>query len=511
MTRAGEPGLHVAVDLGASSGRVVVGRLDDGVMRMTEVARFLNVPATGADGVLRWDIEALWGGVLGGLEAATRLGRVRSIGIDSWAVDYGLLDADGALLAAPANYRDARTDGMTDRFFERMTPAAHYAITGAQVQPFNTVFQLLAEAQGPHLAAASRLALIPDLLATRLGADPATELTNASTTGLLDARTRTWSPEVLATAESLTPHPLTRLLTAAPLIPPGTPQGETGGSARETGGSVPRTVAEGKPSAKSRQAAVVGRRPAGRAGASLVAGGSHDTASAVVAVPMADPTTAAYISSGTWSLVGLELDAPVLDEASRLANHTNELGVDGTVRYLKNVAGMWLLSESQRVWRARGMRADLAGLLAAAERAEPRRTVVDVDDPVFLPPGDMPARITDLARASGQPVPRDPGEFTRCILDSLAAAYRRAIHGLAAAAGRDVRVIHVVGGGARNALLCRLTAEATGLPVIAGPAEGAALGNLLVQARTLGAVHGELPTLRAVAAASSELTRYLPR
>ena len=477
------PELHVAVDLGASSGRVVVGRLLDGAMRTQEVARFPNVPVTGHDGVLRWDIDALWRGALGGLEAASRLGRVRSVGIDSWAVDYGLLGADGSLLAPPVNYRDPRTDGMVDLFFEHMTPAAHYAITGAQVQPFNTVFQLLAESCGPHLQSASRLALIPDLLASWLGAAPATELTNASTTGLLDVRTRAWSPEVLATAASLTHHPLAPLL-SSPLVPPGTTLGE---------------IAAGD--------AV----DAGLTGASIVAVGSHDTASAVAAVPMADPTTAAYISSGTWSLVGLELDAPVLTEDSRLANHTNELGVDGTVRYLKNVAGMWLLSESQRVWRARGLQFELPELLDAAARVTPRRSVIDVDDPVFLPPGDMPARIAELARASDQPVPHDPGEVTRCILDSLAAAYRRAVHGLARAAGREVLVIHVVGGGARNAMLCQLTADATGLPVVAGPAEGAALGNLMVQSRATGASGGELAAMRAVAAASSELTRYLPR
>ena len=481
--------LHVAVDLGASSGRVVVGRLDGEVMRTEEVARFPNRPVRGTDRVLRWDLDALWRGVVTGLEAAARRGRVRSIGIDSWAVDYGLLDTEGRLLAPTANYRDARTDGAAERFFERMSRAQHYAVTGAQVQPFNTVFQLLAEAHGPHLAAASRLALVPDLLATRLGAPAATELTNASTTGLLDVRARAWSREILAATSDLAGVDVAPLL-AAPLVPPGSVLGE----------AAPRGEQDG----------VVGGLAGRLAGASIVAVGSHDTASAVAAVPMAQPATAAYISSGTWSLVGLELDDPVLDEASRLANHTNELGVDATVRYLKNVAGLWLLSESQRIWRARGLRAELDDLLDAAAKATPRRTVIDVDDPVFLPPGDMPARIADLARAAGQPIPRDPGEITRCILDSLAAAYRRAIDGLAEAAGRDVRVIHVVGGGARNAVLCQLTADATGLPVIAGPVEGAALGNLLVQARALGALDGDLAALRTVAAASSTLTHYVP-
>lgn len=471
---------YVAVDLGASSGRVVAGRLVDGVMRTEELARFANVPVTvpaGDSAVLHWDLPDLWRGVLDGLAAAGRYGPVRSVAVDTWAVDYGLLDADGALLANPVHYRDARTDGVPGRFFATVRPAAHYAVTGAQVQPFNTVFQLLAEAAGPRLDAARSLLLMPDLLAHRLGAAPFAEVTNASTTGLLDVRSRRWSLEVLEAASALAGRDLAPLLGG--LVEPGT------------------VVGDASPGL-------------GVDGARLVAVGSHDTASAVVAVPMADPATAAYISSGTWSLVGLELDAPVLTEASRAANHTNELGVDGTVRYLKNVAGMWLLSESQRVWRARGLAAELPELLAAAARAEPRRTVVDVNDAVFLPPGDMPARIAALARDSGQPEPRDPGETVRCILDSLAEAYRWAIGELAESAGREVQVVHVVGGGARNALLCQLTADATGLPVVAGPVEGAALGNLLVQARTDGALAGGLRELRTVAAASSSLTTYHP-
>lgn len=476
---------YVAVDLGASSGRVVVGELVDGAMRTEEVARFANRPVEvepvtpGGRPEMRWDLEALWRGVVEGLAAAARGGAVASVGVDTWAVDYGLLGSDGGLLAAPVHYRDPRTQGVTERFFAAMDPAAHYAITGAQVQPFNTVFQLVAEAGTDRFAAAERVLLMPDLLSHRLGAAPYAEVTNASTTGLLDVRSRRWSPEVLGVAGSLAGRELAPLL--GDLVEPGTVVGEAGAGA-----------------------------PAGLDGARVVAVGSHDTASAVAAVPMADPTVSAYISSGTWSLVGLELDAPVLSEASRAANHTNELGVAGTVRYLKNVAGMWLLSESQRVWRAAGLRAELPELLDAAARAEPRRTVIDVDHPSFLPPGDMPARVADLARASGQPVPRDPGEVTRAILDSLAEAYRRAVLGLAEVAGRDVRVIHVVGGGARNTLLCQLTADATGLPVVVGPAEGAALGNLLVQSRASGALPGGLDALRAVVAASTPTTTFTP-
>jgi rhamnulokinase len=242
----------------------------------------------------------------------------------------------------------------------------------------------------------------------------------------------------------------------------------------------------------------------------VVAVGSHDTASAVAAVPMTDPEHAAYISSGTWSLVGVELPSPVRTEAARAANLTNELGVDGTVRFLKNVAGLWLLTESQRTWHAQGRTSSLPALLAAAADVPVCRTVVDVDDPVFAAPGDMPARIRDAARASGQPVPEDQASVVRCILDSLALAYRRAVRTVADLAGRDVRVVHVVGGGSRNGLLCQLTADATGLPVLAGPAEGTAMGNLLVQAWALGDLTGGLPAIREVVAASTEIVRWNP-
>lgn len=495
MSAAGGP--YAAVDLGASSGRVVVGRLVDHAMVTHEVARFENTPTTDDDGVLRWDLAALWRGVRDGLDKAADDGAPASVGIDTWAVDYGLLDGEGRLLGAPVHYRDTRTSGVPDRLFAHLAPARHYAITGAQVQPFNTVFQLLTE--GERLASASRVALVPDLLAHLLGGAAVTEVTNASTTGLLDVRARRWSTEVLQVASELAGHELAPLL--GRLVEPGTVVGEVDPAA-----SARAVLAAGPPVGAPAEGA-----GDAATGARIVAVGSHDTASAVLAVPMTRPSTAAYISSGTWSLVGLELDAPVLTSASRAANHSNELGVAGTVRYLKNVAGMWLLSESQRVWRAAGQRAELRRLLAAAARAEPRRTVIDVGDPVFLPPGDMPARIADLARATGQPVPRDPGEFTRCILDSLAAAYRNAIDGLAAAADRQVEVIHVVGGGARNRLLCQLTADATGLPVVAGPAEGAALGNLLVQAAALGDVPADPAALREIVRRSVVTETFEPR
>jgi len=402
------------------------------------------------------------------------------VGVDTWAVDHGLLDADGALLGNPVHYRDERTAGVPERVFERMPAAEHYALTGVQVQPFNTIFQLGAAAGTAQLAAARRMLLVPDLLGYWLSGVEVTELTNASTTGLLDAATGGWSEPALAALRAATGADVGALL--APVVAPG----------RVLGPLRPDLAAE-----------------LGLGGAELVAVGSHDTASAVAAVPM-DPSRAAYISSGTWSLVGVELDAPVLTEASRAANFTNELGVDGTVRYLRNVAGLWLLSESMRAWAAQGRPHHLAELLEAAEHAPSLACVVDVDDPAFTPPGDMPSRIAAAARRTGQRPPPDEATTVRAILDSLALGYRRAIRQASALSGRAVDVVHVVGGGSRNTLLCRLTADATGLPVVAGPVEGTAMGNLLVQAWATGALPGGLPAIREVVVASSDLTRWEP-
>lgn len=475
---------YLAVDLGASSGRVIAGRLEGGRLVTTEAGRFTYAPVWFPEAGgrrLRWDVPALWGGIQQGLRAASRVHGVPvSIGVDSWGVDHGLLDADCALLGNPVHYRDPRTQGAVERFFAQLPAPAHYAATGLQVLPINTVFQLVAGAASAQQRAARTLLLMPDLVSHWLTGESVTEVTNASTTGMLDPTTRAWSAPVLDALAAVTGTDVRPLL--APLVEPGVPIG-----------AVRPDVAT----------------DLGLAGVQVVAVGSHDTASAVVSVPM-DASRAAYISSGTWSLVGLELDAPVLSEASRAANVTNELGVAGTVRYLRNVGGLWLLQESMRTWADQGRPHELGALLDAAADVPALRTVIDVDDPVFAAPGDMPARIAGAARASGQPVPEHPAELTRCVLDSLALAYRRALAQVTSLSGRQVDVVHVVGGGARNALLCRLTAEATGLPVVAGPAEGTAIGNLLVQAWSAGAVTGGLAQMRAIVAASTEQTRYEP-
>ena len=446
-----------AVDLGASSGRVIVGDVRDGRVVLHEVSRFPNGPVR-VDGSLHWDVRGLYRGVLDGLRAAARdAGTLGGVGIDSWAVDYGLLGADGELLGDPFHYRDSRTDGVPDTVFATIPAPELYARTGLQVQPFNTVFQLATE----RLEDARGLLLVPDLLGYWLTGERVAEVTNASTTGLLDATTRTWATD-LAQRLGIDPGLLPELRDAGELL--------------GHHGSVPVWTV-----------------------------GSHDTASAVVAVP-ATGADFAYISCGTWSLVGLELDRPVLTEDSRAANFTNEAGVDGTVRYLRNVMGLWVLQESIRTWGD----ADLGALLADAARLPALRTVVDIDSPVFLPPGDMPARLAAEAVRTGQRPPQTQAETVRCILDSLALAYRRAVRAASALADRDVAVVHVVGGGVRNELLCQLTADATGLPVVAGPVEGAALGNVLVQARAAGALAGDLAELRAVGARGVPLRRYEP-
>ncbi|MFF6987751.1 FGGY-family carbohydrate kinase [Streptomyces sp. NPDC010273] len=461
--------VYAAVDLGASSGRVMVGRVGPESLELTEAHRFPNRPVRTPEG-LRWDILALYAGVLDGLRAAGPA--LDSVGIDSWAVDYGLLDADGALLGNPVHYRDARTEGVAEKVWATVPAGELYASTGLQYAPFNTLYQLTAARDSAQLASAERLLLIPDLLSYWLTGEQGTELTNASTTQLVDPRTRGWSYDIASRLGI-------DLGLFAPLRQPGDPAGVVRAEVlEETGlrGPVPVTAV-----------------------------GSHDTASAVAAVPAVEERFA-YICTGTWSLVGLELDAPVLTEASRAANFTNELGLDGTVRYLRNIMGLWLLQECVRAWGD----PELGELLREAARVPALRSVVDAGDAGFLPPGRMPERIADACRVSGQPVPESRGEITRCILDSLALAHRRAVGEARELAGHPVDVVHIVGGGTRNALLCQLTADACGLPVVAGPTEAAALGNVLVQARAHGLV-GDLAGMRRLLARTQPSTRYAPQ
>ncbi|WP_037571374.1 rhamnulokinase [Phaeacidiphilus oryzae] len=476
LSSASSAPAFAAADLGATSGRVVLGRVGRDRLEFEVVHRFANTPVRLPDG-LHWDVLGLYGGILEGLRRAAARGPVASLGIDSWAVDYGLLDADGALLGAPFHYRDGRTADAAERVWERIGPEELYAITGLQHLPFNTVFQLAAAAGSAQLAAAERLLLIPDLLVHWLTGTVGAEATNASTTGLFDAGTADWSPRILD-AVGIDPA----------LLPPIRLPGERIGPllpyvATELGAGAPREV---------------------------VAVASHDTASAVAAVPADDSSaTVAYVATGTWSLAGLELDAPVLDASARAANFTNERGVDGTIRFLRNIMGMWLLEECRRTWAREGRDAEHPRLIAEAEAAEPFAAVIDPDDPSFLAPGDMPARIAAYCRRTGQRPPADRGSTVRTILEALALAHARTLRQAAELSGRSFDAVHLVGGGARNELLCRLTADALGMPVVAGPVEATALGNILVQARAQGILTDRHEARRLIAT-TRPLRRHAP-
>ncbi|WP_285725617.1 rhamnulokinase [Psychromicrobium xiongbiense] len=487
-------GLFVAVDIGASSGRVMLGRVGEGVVSLETVHRFPNAVLE-LDGALRWALNRLFAEVLTGLTAAAGIAtaqaeRITSIGIDTWAVDYGLINADGSLKEQPHSYRDDRSLAAVDRVHSAVPPEHLYGVTGLQFLPFNTIYQLAAE---PTLDAVQAL-LIPDLLAFWLTGQRRTEVTNASTTGLLDARSGQWADALLE-----------RLRLPLDLFPPLIQPGE------RIGTLLPE----------------IAQRTGLAADTAVVAVGSHDTASAVAAVPaLSSPASSAsepqdhdgfaYISSGTWSLVGVELAAPVLTEASRAANFTNERGVDGTIRYLRNVGGLWLLSECLRSWAESGEHPDLQALLDAAAGRPAGGPQINPDDAGFIAPDGMPERIRAAVSAAGAPqgsgggLGADPVGIVRCILDSLAAAYARTVAQLEELSGKRTSVVHIVGGGSQNALLCQLTATATGKPVIAGPVEATALGNVLLQARAAGVLCGGLPELRALVAASVELRRYEP-
>jgi rhamnulokinase len=461
-----------AVDLGATSGRVMIGRIGEGRLELELVSRFPNGPVEREDG-LHWDFSALYEHVVDGLaEAVRREPAIESIGIDSWAVDYGLL-ADGVLLAEPFHYRDSRTARGVAEVHDLVPFSELYARNGLQFLPFNTLYQYRIDGR---IADADSALLIPDLIAFLLTGVRVAERTNASTTGLLGVEDGEWDTD-LASRIGIPPRIL------PPLIDPGAVIGSLRPELAERIGT----------------------------GLPVIAVGSHDTASAVVAVPMTSPS-AAYISCGTWGLVGMELAEPVLTVAAREENFTHELGVDGRYRFLHNVTGLWLLSESVRAWEAAdGTRIDLPELLAEASAVSEDVPLFDANDPSLGAPGDMPARIAALIRASGMVAPTSRPAFARSIVESIAAAFAETVRTASALAGREVDVIHLVGGGSLNALLCQATADRSGLPVLAGPVEATALGNVLVQARALGAAAADLEGLRALVAATHPARRFDPR
>ncbi len=467
-----------AVDLGAESGRVVVGGFDGETVSLDVCHRFANRPLWLPDG-LHWNLPDLFSQTLHGLGAAAADGALDGVGIDTWGCDYALLDGDRRLLGLPFSYRDERTSVPNmERAHARVGRDELYARTGIQTIPINTVYQLATEAEAGGSAArvAEHIALVPDLLGCWLTGTLANEMTIASTTGLLEAHGREWALDLVA-----------RLgLPAAPfseeVVAPGFELGPVlerhAGEAGAASGVPVRTV------------------------------GAHDTASAFAAAPVTGARSA-VLSSGTWSLLGVELPEPELGPDAAAFNLTNERGVCDTVRLLRNVMGLWLVQECRRVWRDQGSDRDYAALQALAARAPANGAVFDPDDESLLHGGDMPGRIAALCTASGQTAPSDDGELVRCILVSLACKYRLVCEQLEHVCERDLDTIHVVGGGARNELLCQLTADICGRDIVIGPVEATALGNVLVQAMALGELGG-LDDVRRVVARSVKPRRFEP-
>jgi rhamnulokinase len=461
---------HLAIDLGAETGRAVLGRLDGDRLSITDVRRFPNTPSAEA-GTLRWDVHALWSEIQQAVADTRDI--VTSIGVDAWGCDYALLDDRGDLVERPYHYRDHRTATAMASAFAHVPRDEIYRTTGIQFLPFNTLFQLhAARAQEPAvLDRAARLVTIPDLMHYWLTGRIVCEYTNATTTQCVDARTRRWATSLLARLELPA-----RLF--GPIVEAGTILGPL-------------------------------RLPDGHAGAvTVVAPACHDTGSAVAAVRASGQT--AFLSSGTWSLLGVELPAPVISARALDLNFTNEGGVLGTTRLLKNVAGLWLLQACRRDWAARGETLSYDEIVAAAAEMAPLPgTLFDPDDPLFLNPASMPEAIAEACRRTGQPVPADAATCARAIFDSLALKYRVVLEWLEELTGRTVTTVRVIGGGARNRLLNQLIANATGRIVVAGPVEATALGNLAMQLLAAGQV-ATLDEARDIIERSFPTERYEP-
>lgn len=470
--------VYLAVDLGASSGRVMAGAFDGKRITLEEMHRFGN-PGHPIHGSFHWDFLQLFADIKAGLrKAGQQHGKaVISAGIDTWGVDYGLIDKRGQLLGLPHQYRDPRTTGMEKKAFQRMSREKIYGITGIQFMFFNTIFQLLSQVvdKSPALAAADRLLFTPDLFNFWLTGVKANEYTIASTSQLLDARKRDWSQPLLKAMGIPS-----RIF--GDIVQPGTVLGGvTAGIGEEIG--LPKLK--------------------------IIAPGTHDTASAVAAVP-AQGSDHVYLSSGTWSLMGVEAPQPVLNERSYNLNFTNEGGVCGAIRVLKNICGLWLIQETRRTWEKQGQKMSFDELAWAAEAAKPFAAIIDPDCPDFSTPGDMPARIRAFCKRTGQKPPATPGEVARTIYESLALKYRRVFGLLEELNGRRYEVLHIVGGGTRETMLNQFAANALQRPVIAGPVEGTALGNILLQLIATKAIRN-LEEGREIIRDSFETITYLPK
>src|SRR5919106_377032 len=464
----------VAVDLGAENGRVLAGSIRNGRVVTREVHRFPNVSVRLPD-ALYWDVLHIFGEIRQGLRLAASTDKIRSVGVDTWGVDFALLDDRGRLLSNPVHYRDKRTSRGVDQVERRLSRADVYAATGIQFMPINTLNQLAAMLEDPLLEAADSMLLVPDLFNYWMSGREAAERTFASTTQMYDPTKREWAWNVID-AMGFPRRLFQELVDPGQRLEPVLPE-------------LADTIGLNAP-------------------VDVVAVASHDTASAVVAVPAEDEHIA-YISSGTWSLVGVELPHPVLTAEARALNFTNEEGFGGTTRFLKNVMGLWLLQECRRTWEARSEAHTYQELVTLASRAPAFERLVDPDDEAFLPPGDMPARINEFLKRTGQPPAIAAGDFVRCVLESLALKYRLVLDRTERISGRSIERIHIVGGGARKSVLNQMVADATDRVVIAGPTEATGLGNLLVQAYAAGRV-SSFEEMRSLARASSETTTAEP-
>lgn len=472
---------YLAIDLGAESGRVVAGLFDGRRVRLEEVHRFPNGPVHVA-GTMRWDVLRLWSEIQQGLaKAAPTFGAAaKSVGVDTWGVDYVLLSRENEMLGQPYNYRDPRTNGVMDCAFSRVPRREIFAQTGLQFMGINTLYQLIAmrETQPRLMELAERFLLMPDLFHWLMSGSQVVEFTNATTTQCLDATTRNWAFDLLRKFDlpaNMFPE----------VVPPGTKLGKLRTDVAERC-RLPRLE--------------------------VIAPATHDTGSAVAAVPTERTGTAtwAYISSGTWSLMGLELPQPVLSARALELNVTNEGGIDGTYRLLKNIMGLWLIQECRKSFERNGKSLNYADLARLAAEAQPFRSLINPDASQFLSPADMPEEIQSWCEAHGQPMPQSEGQFVRCALESLALKYRMVLGWLEELSGSRVDVLHIVGGGTQNELLNQFAANACGRPVVTGPVEATALGNVLVQARASGAVE-TLAEMRTIVRESSTLKQYEPR
>ena len=466
----------LAIDLGASSGRGIVGSFDGERLTLRENHRFSNDPVI-VNGRMYWDILRIFHEIKQSITKTVLDGdNVRSIGIDTWGVDYALIDKNGRMLANPTHYRDTRTQGIVDEVAKKLPLEELYRTAGIQCLNFNTVFQLAADLRDDPdtVSRADRMLNIPDLLNYFLTGNMANEYTILSTGALLDAKKRDYAFDVIDRLE------IPRKLFGS-IVQPG----------YRVGKLLPQVLEE-----------------TGRTDADVLAVASHDTASAVIAVPT-EEADFIYISSGTWSLMGTELTQPLISEESRRLNLTNEGGAMGTIRFLKNIMGLWLIQESRRQWRREGNEYSFAQMEAWARECTPFRSLIDPDDASFATPGNMPERIREYCRRTGQPVPESVGEVVRCIYESLALKYRMTAESIQALMGRSAKVIHVVGGGTKDRFLSQMTADACGITVAAGPEEATAIGNLMMQLVAKGEV-ADLAQARQIVSASFELKRYEP-